>query len=93
MPEIRLAEDIKPLSEFRANTAACLRQLRETGRVMVLTQRGHGAAVLLDVRRYQALMDELDLLREVRLAEGQIANGDGIAHKEALRRARASLRE
>ncbi|MCH9647371.1 MAG: type II toxin-antitoxin system Phd/YefM family antitoxin [Deltaproteobacteria bacterium] len=91
MSEIRLAEDIKPLSEFRANTAACLRQLKETGRVMVLTQRGHGAAVLLDVHRYQALMDELELLREIRLAEGQLAEGEGVPHEEALRRARASL--
>lgn len=81
----RLTEDIRPLSEFRANTAAFIRQVRESGRPMVLTQRGRGAAVLLDVSEYEKLLDRLELLEDVRTAEAQLARGEGVEHEDAER--------
>ena len=86
MQRIRLDQDIQPLSEFRANAAASLEQVRETKRPLVITQRGHSSAVILDVGEYERLVDELELLREVRLAEGQLARGEAISHEEARRR-------
>lgn len=60
---IRLDKDIRPVTEFRANAAAILRQVQEGKRAVVLTQRGHSAAVLLDVSEYEAMVGELDSLR------------------------------
>lgn len=48
MSRLRVDEDIRPLSEFRAGVATFVKQLHETRRPMVLTQRGRGVAVLLD---------------------------------------------
>ena len=85
MQRVRLDQDIRPLSEFRANTASLLEQVRETKRPLVITQRGHSSAVVLDVGEYERLVDELELLREVRLAEEQLTRGEAISHEEARR--------
>ncbi len=60
-----LEADIQPVSDFRANAAEFLEQVRTTGRPLVLTQKGRGAAVLVDIGSYQALLDELELLRDI----------------------------
>ena len=70
-----LEADIKPVSDFRANSAALLRQVRESGRPIVLTQRGRSAAVVVDVGTYQALLDELDELRDVHRGLADLAGG------------------
>ena len=83
MVELKPSEDIVPLTEFRANMAATIGQLRDTGRPVVLTEHGRGAAVLLGIADYEALLDEVDLLRDVRTAEEQLAAGEGVAHIRA----------
>ncbi|HWQ25679.1 MAG TPA: type II toxin-antitoxin system Phd/YefM family antitoxin [Chlorobaculum sp.] len=60
MDRIDLENDIRPLSEFRANTASLVTQVRKTGRPLVLTQHGKSAVVLLDVRLYQTMVSAFD---------------------------------
>lgn len=72
---IDLEEDITPVSDFRANAASILEKVRATRRPIVLTQRGRSAAVLLDVGAYQALLEELETLRDIRVAEADVADG------------------
>jgi len=91
MPVINLEEDIRPLSEFRADAAGMLARVRQTKRVLVLTQRGHTSAVVLDVSEYQRLLDELEVLRDVHAALRQIEGGEGVPHGKAKRRALARL--
>ena len=91
MHRLHLDQDIKPLSEFRANAASLVQQIRTTKRPLVLTQRGHSTAVVLDVSAYERMVDELELLRDVRLAEKQLAEGRGIPHEEAKARVLAAL--
>ena len=91
MTRIRLDQDIKPLSEFRANASALVRQLRVTRRPLVLTQRGHSAAVVLEVGEYEQLLEELALLRDVRTAERQLEEGQGIPQNEARAQVLARL--
>ena len=62
MDRIDLENDIRPLSEFRANTASLVTQVRKTGRPLVLTQHGKSAVVLLDVRLYQSLLSACEQL-------------------------------
>lgn len=83
MSRIRTDEDIRPLSEFRAGVATFVKQIHETRRPMVLTQRGRGVAVLVDVHEYERMQERLEVLEEVYKAEEQIASGDGIAHEDA----------
>ncbi len=61
MGRINLEEDIRPLSEFRANTASLVQQVKKTGRPLVLTQHGKSTVVLLDVRQYQSMLSSIEL--------------------------------
>lgn len=91
MKRIHLEQDIRPLSEFRSNAAALLRQIRDTKRSLVLTQRGHSTAVVVDVAEYERLVEELELLRDIHAAEQQIAQGAGIPHGEARKQVLSKL--
>lgn len=92
MARVRPTQDIRPLAEFRANLAAVLRQVRRTGRPVILTQRGRSAAVLVDAAEYEALLDRADLLDDVRIAEVEVAAGKAVAHSKAKTAVRARLR-
>lgn len=88
----RLSRDIRPLSEFRANTAKFVRQVQETRRPLVLTQHGRGAAVLLDVGEYERLVERAELAEDIGAAEAQLARGEGIPHETAKQHIRSRLR-
>ncbi|MEO5590495.1 MAG: type II toxin-antitoxin system Phd/YefM family antitoxin [Gemmatimonadaceae bacterium] len=92
MHKLKPSRDIQPVTEFRANTAQFIEQVQETGEPLILTQHGRSAAVLLDVESYEAMTDELALLRDVREAESQIAAGKGVPHSAAATRLRAYSR-
>jgi antitoxin YefM len=89
---VKLDRDVKPVSEFRANTATLIDQLRSSGRPLVLTQHGHSAAVVLDVAEYERLLEENELLRDVRNAEEQINAGRVVSNREAKAELRRRLR-
>ena len=80
---LRIATDIKPVSDFRANAAEMIEQVKSSGRPLVLTQRGESAAVLLDVAVYSELIEELELLSDVRTAMKQIDDGQGVSNGDA----------
>ena len=69
MSRTRLDEDVQPLSEFRANVASFVERVRKTKRPVVLTQRGHSAAVLLDVSKFEQHLDEVETHRDIQIAE------------------------
>jgi antitoxin YefM len=89
--KLKPSRDIQPVTEFRANAAQFIDQVRETGEPVILTQHGRSAAVLLDVDAYEAMMDELELLRDVRQAEDQVAAGKGLRHASVAKKLRARL--
>jgi prevent-host-death family protein len=66
MGSINLEEDIRPLSEFRANTASLVKLVKKTGRPLVLTQHGKSTVVLLDVRQYQSMISSIELSESIR---------------------------
>ena len=93
MSRVRVDEDIRPLSEFRAGVATFVKQIHETRRPMVLTQRGRGVAVLIDVQEYERMQERLELLEEIYKAEEQIASGKGMSHEDAKLRILGTLQK
>ncbi|MCP4294138.1 MAG: type II toxin-antitoxin system Phd/YefM family antitoxin [Proteobacteria bacterium] len=93
MQRIKLDQDIKPLSEFRANATACLQQVHDTGRPLIITQHGKSSAVLLDVQEYEQLVEELELLQEVKLAESQLDQNQGIPNSSAKQKIMERLKQ
>jgi len=93
MARMRPSEDVRPLSEFRANAAAFVQQVQGTGRPMILTVHGRSAAVLVDAVEYDAMLDQLELLRDVRTAEAQLKNSRGVSQSSARARIVGRLRK
>ena len=91
MPKLKPSRDIQPVTEFRANAAQFIVQVQETGEPVILTQHGRSAAVLLDVESYESMLDELALLRDVRVAEEQVAAGRTANHPAVAKKLRARL--
>lgn len=83
MSRIHFDQDIQPLSEFRAGVASYIKQINETRRPLVITQRGKGVAVVLDVAVYEAMQEKIELLEEVQKAELQLSAGEGISNADA----------
>jgi antitoxin YefM len=73
---LNLAEDLCPVSEFRANINTMLQKTKESHRPILLTERGKSSAVVMSVSDYQDLVYEKELLEDVRVAEEQINKGD-----------------
>ena len=83
MQRLILDQDIKPMSEFRAHTAACIQQVQSSKRPVVITQHGKSAAVLIDVSEFEAMTQRLELLEDIAMGESMIDSGEGIPHDSA----------
>ena len=83
MQRIKLDTDIRPLSDFRANIASIIEELKKTKRPIVITQHGKSAAVMLDVTEYEDLLEKVELLTDIQIAETQLQKGEGISHTDA----------
>lgn len=69
MQRLQPSRDIQPVSEFRANAAKFIEQVRETKKPLVISQHGRGAAVLVDYDVFYDLMDELEVRRALAQSE------------------------
>jgi len=87
----KLDTDIRPVSDFRANAASLIEQVRQSGRPLVLTQRGHSTAVVLDVAEYERLLEEIEVLRDIQTAERQLKAGKAVSNREAKAELRRRL--
>ena len=92
MTSLKPSQDVQPLSAFRANAAGFLDQVRTTKRPLVLTQHGKSAAVVLDVDQYEAMVEEIEVIRDIRQAKAELARGEGIPHEEVVAELHARLK-
>lgn len=86
---LKPTRDVQPVSEFRANAAKFIEQVRETRVPVILTQHGRGAAVLMDIESYEDLLDELELRRAIETSDAEIREGRGVAHEDVMKELRA----
>ena len=92
MSRIHFDQDIQPLSEFRAGVTSYIKQINETRRPLVITQRGKGVAVVLDVAEYEAMQEKIELLEEINKAEMQLSNGLGLDSNSVRERLLSKLK-
>lgn len=84
MQRLKINQDIKPLSEIRTGIANFIKQVHDTKRPLIITQRGKGVAVLIDAHEFELMQEKIELLSDVQISLSQIAKGQGISHKEAM---------
>ena len=83
---IDLDRDIRPVSDFRAHASAVLKEVQRSGRPVVITQHGRSAAVLVDVKTYQDMVDALEVLKDIVRSRTDFAEGRVHSHDEVRER-------
>jgi len=79
---INVTEDICPVSDFRADTAAFITKIKSNKRPLVLTQHGKCAAVVISSESYQAMVEKMELLEDIANGEADVAAGRIVSHAE-----------
>jgi len=75
MDDLKVSEDIVPLSEFKARASEWLKKIARTGAPVVITQNGRAAAVLVSPGEFDALIERARFLQAV--AEGMADAEEG----------------
>ena len=88
----RPSEDVVPFSECRQNLSSYINRPRETHRPILITQNGRATSYLVDATDFDALMDSIELSRDVEISRREFAEGKGIPHKEAMRQIDAHIK-
>jgi prevent-host-death family protein len=79
---------IKPISYVKANAADLIRELKEHGEPLFITQNGEATAVMQDVASYEATQETLALLKILALGRRQVEEGRTVPADEVFRRLR-----
>ena len=89
----RPSEDVVPFSECRQNFSSYINRPRETHRPILITQNGRGTSYLVDATDFDALMDSIELSRDVEISRREFAEGKGIPLETVSRNVLAALRK
>ena len=81
MDELKVSENIVPLSEFRAHASEWLKKIARTGAPVVITQNGRAAAVLVSPSEFDALAERARFLRAVADGMADAEKGRLIDHE------------
>ena len=86
MYRIKLDKNILPLSEFRSKVAFYFDKVKKYKRPLIITQNGKSAAELLDVSEYEAKIDKIEVLEDIKLAESQISKELEVTHRDVKKK-------
>lgn len=84
MQATRFTEDVRPISDLKLRAAEIVDQTRRTQRPVLLTRRGRGVAVLLDVEEYQRLADRAAFIDGVEAGARSAQAGNLHPNEEAM---------
>ncbi|MFN7589301.1 MAG: type II toxin-antitoxin system Phd/YefM family antitoxin [Planctomycetota bacterium] len=86
-----ISKDIRSLTDFKRETPKFLKQIRGSGRALVLTVNGEAELAVMSAATFQQVLeaiDELDMIRCVREGLQQAREGEGMPSEQFF----ASLR-
>jgi prevent-host-death family protein len=89
MKPLRVAEDVVPIGQFKAQAKTWLARTAETGQPLVITQNGRAAGVLLSPAEFDRLVERYQFARAI--DEGLADAGAGRFVEDATLRARLGL--
>ena len=74
---IDLSRDIHSMTTFKRNSSGLMRQMKKTGRPLVLTVKGKAEAVILNPVVFRQVADHLDAVAAIRRGLDQAKRGLG----------------
>lgn len=72
---LNVTQDIHSLTTFKRRSSDLMKQMKKTGRPLVLTVNGKAEAVLLDASAYQQVADQLDAIAAIREGLADVEKG------------------
>ena len=75
MDRIHLSKDVYSVSEVRSKISELIDKVKKIRGSILITQNGKGVAVLTDVKKYDELLDKLDIAEDIVISEQQIKEG------------------
>mgnify|MGYP001233843143 CR=1 FL=1 len=79
----KFSEDVQPLTELKTRASALINQVNRSRRPVLLTRRGRGVAVLMDLEEYERLVQRADFIDAVEEGARASMAGDLHPHSEA----------
>jgi prevent-host-death family protein len=76
MEPVKFSEDVRPITDMKTRSAEIVDHVRRNRRPVLLTRRGTGVAVLLDLGEYEALVERASFIDAVRAGARAAAAGD-----------------
>ena len=71
---LNISRDIHSISDFKRNTPDFVKQLKETGKPVVLTMNGRAEVVIQDARSYQNMLEILDRVKDIEAVREALAD-------------------
>ena len=62
--------------------ASFVQQVQKTNRPLVITSHGRSTVVLMNVNEYESIIEKLELLEDIQMAEKQLSLGKGVPHHQ-----------
>ena len=72
---MNLAKDIKPISELKRDTAGVVDYVAKTGNSVLITQKGVGVAIVVNIEEYQAEKQKVRILEALARGEKDVREG------------------
>jgi prevent-host-death family protein len=77
--------DVRPMSDLKTRSSDVVDQVNRTHRPVLITRRGRGVAVMLDLAAFERMQDELAFGRALDEGAKQAREGDFAAPSEVER--------
>ena len=84
-------QNIQSLSYFRANATTMVKEIRETGNPLVLTQNGKASAVVVSPEEWEATQESLAMLQLLALRLDEVKQGRTVDFDEGMGRIDAMI--
>lgn len=84
MSNLRVSEDIVPLSDFKARASELLKKLAQTGAPIVITQNGRAAGVLLSPAEFDVLTERARFVTAVAAGLDDAESGQVVDHQSMV---------
>ncbi len=93
MRPLKVADNIIPVSEFKAKAAEWLRRLAENGEAMVITQNGKAAGVILSPAVFDQLTERARFMQAIEEGIQDVDAGRIHTHEEVVAEMRSRFGE
>ena len=90
---MNISTDIRSITYLKSRAADLLRQINETHRPVIITQKGEPKAVLQDPKSFENMRNAIGLLKLISQGEEDIKNGKSRTQEQVFENIENMLKE